>query len=89
MLALGLACTGCTAVVNDVHAPVNHPANHDAALAPHERSLTLAESDPVDPQPARSEFWAHPPHDVHEPHHEPHEPEEPEHPHHHHHHDFE
>ena len=82
---------GCAAGERFVEVTADHPASPQAAAGLHERSETLVHFDPVDPQPARSEFWAHPPHDVHEPHHEPYEPEEPEHPHrhHHHYHDFE
>jgi hypothetical protein len=56
----GLAASGCLTTYELSPVPPGHPASPSAPEAPVERSATLAEAEPVDPRPARSEQWARP-----------------------------
>ncbi len=46
--------------------PEGHPANADLPEPTLERSMTLADPEPVDTAPARSEHFDHNDHDMHE-----------------------
>lgn len=48
--------TGCTATY-EFTIPDGHPAKTDTYEAVYEPSQTLLKTDPIDTQPARSEYW--------------------------------
>lgn len=74
----GLAASGCLTTYELSPVPPGHPASPSAPEATVERSATLAEADPVDPRPARSERWARPSEDA-APHEHDHQHDTPEH----------
>lgn len=55
---IGLLLMGCATAYELSPVPPGHPASTDAGEASVERSQTLVQAEPVDPQPARSEHWA-------------------------------
>lgn len=52
-----LLLAGCATTYELSPVPPGHPASTRASEGPVERSQTLAQADPVDPQAARSEHW--------------------------------
>ncbi len=57
LAGLLLAAMGCASTYEFSSPPPGHPANPNSEAPVHERSMTLAEADSVDPRPARSYQW--------------------------------
>ena len=53
-----LALSGCATTETPRPASPGHPAHVDTDPAPMDRAQTLAESEPVETAPARSQHWA-------------------------------
>ena len=57
-IGFALAITGCASPYEAVPVSSGHPAHADTAPAPMDRSQTLADVEPVQTEPARSQHWA-------------------------------
>ena len=58
LASLLLTAVGCASSYEFSSPPPGHPANPNLATPVHERSMTLAEADSIDPRPAKSYQWA-------------------------------